>query len=115
GARAPFLLCRKGTALATETALLIGCGVVAAVSIPLILKKVPPNPLYGFRTPRTLADRALWYRVNGFAGWAFLVAAAISAVLLVSFPASPDLVVLQFIVPVAIALFASLIYLWRAP
>lgn len=100
--------------MATQTALLIGCGVVAAVSVPLILKKVPPNPLYGLRTPRTLADRALWFRVNGFAGWAFLVASAISAVLLVSFPA-PDLGVLQFVVPVAIALFTSLIYLWRSP
>jgi uncharacterized membrane protein len=98
--------------MATQTALLVGCGVIAVVCVPLILKKVPPNPLYGFRTPRTLADRALWFRVNCFAGWAFLLASAVGALLLVSFPA-PDLAVLQFIVPVAAALFTSLIYLWR--
>ena len=98
--------------MATQTALLIGCGVVAAISVPLLLKKVPPNALYGFRTVRTLADRALWFRVNCFAGWAFLLASAISALLLVSFPV-PDLAVLQFIVPVAVALFTSLTYLWR--
>jgi uncharacterized membrane protein len=98
--------------MATQTALLIGCGVIALVCVPLILKKVPPNPLYGFRTSRTLADRALWFRVNCFAGWAFLLASAVGAILLVLFPAS-DLAVLQFIVPVAVALFTSLIYLWR--
>ena len=99
--------------MATQTALLIGCGVIAAISVPLILKKVPPNPLYGFRTARTLADRALWFRVNCFAGWAFFFACAVSALLLVTYPAAPDLSVLQFIVPVAAALFTSLIYLWR--
>ena len=100
--------------MATQTALLIGCGAIAAVCVPLILKKVPPNPLYGFRTVRTLADRALWFRVNCFAGWAFLLAAALSAVLLVLVPA-PSLAALEFVVPVAMALFISLVYLWRVP
>ena len=45
-----------------------------AVSVPMIQGRVPRNPFYGFRTPRTLADRDLWFRVNHFAGWALLIA-----------------------------------------
>lgn len=96
----------------TSSALLFGCAVIAAISVPLILRKIPPNRFYGFRTPRTLADRTLWFRVNCFAGWAFLLASAVGAVLLIAFP-SPNLAALQFIIPIAIALFASLGYLWR--
>jgi uncharacterized membrane protein len=29
---------------------------------------VPPNPLYGFRTPATLQDPSVWYPVNRVAG-----------------------------------------------
>jgi uncharacterized membrane protein len=57
----------------------VATGVVAAAAVPLILKLVPPNKVYGVRTARTLADRDLWFRANRFAGWAFLVAAAVSA------------------------------------
>jgi uncharacterized membrane protein len=39
-----------------------------ALSIPLILRRVPPNPFYGFRVPATLADSELWYDVNAYAG-----------------------------------------------
>lgn len=38
------------------------------LGIPLLLKRVPPNRLYGFRTRVTLADEALWYRVNTVLG-----------------------------------------------
>ena len=29
---------------------------------------VPPNPIYGFRTPATLCDPSLWYAVNRYSG-----------------------------------------------
>lgn len=38
------------------------------LGIPLILGIVPPNRLYGFRVPATLANRDLWYIVNRAAG-----------------------------------------------
>ncbi len=41
---------------------------LAGLSIPLILHKIPPNGLYGFRTPSTLENPELWYRVNAYAG-----------------------------------------------
>ena len=39
-----------------------------AVSIPLILGKVPPNTIYGFRTAKTLSDPEIWYEANRISG-----------------------------------------------
>ena len=91
--------------------LLLACAVTALVSIPLILRRVPPNSLYGFRTPRTLADRNLWFRVNHFAGWALLIASMGSAALILLLPPPPT--ALLFVVPLGLALVASLVYLRR--
>jgi uncharacterized membrane protein len=94
---------------------LIASGVIAAASIPLIMKFVPPNRLYGFRTPRTLSNREVWFRVNHFAGWALLVAAAMSASI---FVLRPELAsgrsfygLVVFVVPLVIAVGASVAYL----
>ncbi len=51
----------------------IGGLVLAGLSVPLILHKIPPNGLYGFRIPATLNDPGLWYKVNSFAGRRLLV------------------------------------------
>jgi len=52
----------------------IGGLVLAGLSVPLILHKIPPNGLYGFRVPSTLENPSLWYKVNAYAGRRFLVA-----------------------------------------
>jgi uncharacterized membrane protein len=39
-----------------------------ALSVPLILGKIGPNPWYGFRVRRTLEDPAVWYKANAYAG-----------------------------------------------
>jgi uncharacterized membrane protein len=41
---------------------------MAGLSIPLILRRVKPNSLYGFRTPKTLSNERIWYDTNAFAG-----------------------------------------------
>ncbi len=46
---------------------------LAGLSVPLILQKIPPNGLYGFQLPSTLNNPMLWYKVNAYAGWRFLV------------------------------------------
>ncbi|SRR6266496_1706713 len=97
--------------MSAQIPLLLACAVTAAVAIPLILRWVPPNSLYGFRTPRTLADRDLWFRVNYFAGWALLIASIASAVLLLLVPPPPN--ALMFVAPLGLALVASLVYLRR--
>ena len=59
--------------------ILVASAIFALVSIPLILRKIPPNPVYGFRTRATLTDEALWYRANSFFGQRFLFASFVSA------------------------------------
>src|SRR4051794_4858353 len=41
---------------------------IAAMAIPMIRRKVPPNSAYGFRVARTLADPKVWYEANEFSG-----------------------------------------------
>jgi len=43
------------------------------LSIPLILKKIPPNHAYGLRTKETLSNKPLWYKVNSLLGWYILI------------------------------------------
>ena len=55
------------------TALVLACCVgssllTAALAVPLMRRWVAPNPLYGFRTPRTLAEPRVWYDANAQAG-----------------------------------------------
>ena len=50
--------------------LFLGIGaLMIAVSIPLILGRVPPNRWYGFRVRRTLEDEHVWYAANCFTAW----------------------------------------------
>jgi uncharacterized membrane protein len=58
----------------------LACQVLfALIALPLALRKVKPNVVYGFRTRATLADQGLWYRVNARFGWALLVGSALGA------------------------------------
>ena len=49
---------------------------LAALSIPLILGRVPPNHWYGFRTSKTLSSAKLWRASNQCAGWCLLATGA---------------------------------------
>ena len=91
--------------------LLIICGVIAVSVIPLILKLVPPNRFYGFRTKKTVSDPELWFRANQFAGWALLIAAAVSAALGCGLPGNPTSWTLELLAPLLIAVVACIVYL----
>ncbi|MGI9102953.1 MAG: SdpI family protein [Terriglobales bacterium] len=54
--------------------------VTIGISIPLLLRKVPPNVLYGFRTRKTLSDRAVWYEAN-YRGAVDLIVASLAGLL----------------------------------
>ncbi len=59
--------------------------VLAGLSVPLILHKIPPNGLYGFRVRSTQDNPQLWYKVNAFSGRRFLIVGlgtAIGAIIL---------------------------------
>jgi hypothetical protein len=46
-----------------------GIGAVLTLSsLPLVLRKVPPNPFFGIRMPRAFRSRADWYEINAFGG-----------------------------------------------
>jgi hypothetical protein len=70
----------------TRARLIASCVLLVIVSIPLILRLVPPNGIYGFRTGATMSSPATWYRANAFMGWALLIAAVVSANVLVLLP-----------------------------
>jgi uncharacterized membrane protein len=53
---------------------------VAGLGVPLWLKWVPPNPLYGVRTRSTLADKSRWYAVNASAGRAMVGVGMVTAI-----------------------------------
>lgn len=62
---------------------LVCAGVFALLAIPLILRKVPRNPVYGYRTRVTLGDDYLWFEANAHFGRAVLLACAVSATAIV--------------------------------
>ena len=85
--------------------------VFALVALPLVLRKVPPNSLYGFRTPATLKNDKIWYEANAHFGRGMIMASIVSvlAILILYFivrPA-PDLFftisLIALVVPSAIA------------
>ncbi|GAB4396324.1 MAG: hypothetical protein OHK0052_17450 [Anaerolineales bacterium] len=47
---------------------------LAVLAIPLILGRIPPNGLYGFRVPKTLRSETIWYAVNRHFGKRLLIA-----------------------------------------
>ena len=98
--------------MSTDTAMaFMLSGVIALISIPLILQRVPPNRLYGFRSAKTLSSPAIWYRANTYSGWALFIAAIATSFLgLVGVPA-----VVALLVPLAAALAMSIRYVTRLP
>jgi hypothetical protein len=95
--------------------LFASCAGLVLISIPLILKVVPPNGSYGFRTPLTRSSPEVWYAANAFMGWAFVAAAAISATLFAILPTTVGrwLLWMAFFLPLAGAIAATVLYLQR--
>jgi hypothetical protein len=92
--------------------------VIAA--IPMILGKVPPNRVYGFRTAKTLSSPEIWYPANRIAGWwaiaAGVAAACLNLVVWSTHPDSPQGVLLGVMAgftlgAILIAALLSLAYL----
>ena len=52
------------------------------LAVPLIVRKVPPNPVYGFRTSKTLSNAGIWYEANAGAGWDMALAGAAMLILI---------------------------------
>ena len=96
---------------------LLPCGIIALLSIPLMLKLVPPNGFYGFRTRQTLASRDLWFRANRFAGCALFLASGASAAIFTFLPEYASgrsfVGLVVYLAPLVAALGASFAYVRR--
>jgi len=92
---------------------------LAALSLPLIARKVGPNAWYGFRVRRTLDNPNVWYPVNAFAGKLLLclgLGTSVTAALLYLVPGLrlalyASLVAILFALGLAVCLLLSFRYL----
>ena len=94
--------------------------VVILASVPLVLKLVPRNGVYGFRTRRTVESDEVWYPANRAAGIAMIVAAGVWLAAIIFVPevvSTPYLVGVVTVViglgAIGVALLVSLLYLRR--
>jgi len=55
-------------------------GLFVLLAIPLVLRKVPRNLIYGYRTARTLKSDEVWYPANAFFGWCLIASSIVSAI-----------------------------------
>jgi uncharacterized membrane protein len=56
-------------AIQSFAALIAGSGLlISLLAIPLILRGVPPNSLYGVRTEASFTSDSDWYRINALGG-----------------------------------------------
>lgn len=61
------------------------------VALPLIRRRIKPNPWYGFRVPKTLGDEDVWYDANAYSGRLLLSAGAVHVLTAVLFFLVPGL------------------------
>lgn len=62
--------------------------ILIVVSLPLVLRLVPPNRIYGFRIPSTLRNRSVWYDANARSGWHSIVVGLLMVALELVLPLS---------------------------
>jgi hypothetical protein len=81
--------------------------IMAVLAVPMVLGKVPPNRIYGLRTPKTLSPPSIWYQANRVGGWYMLAAAAVTicfnVVLMAMHPEWPSQTVILWMAGAAVA------------
>lgn len=69
-----------------------GAGVLSIlIALPLINRRIKPNPWYGFRVRATLQDPELWYDVNAHLGQRLLISGLITTLAAVALFLIPNL------------------------
>jgi len=90
---------------------------LTVLSIPLVQKRIPPNPWYGFHVPQTLNNPALWYPANANAGMRLFwsgIAICVGAIALYRVPnLSLDVYALGCLAVTFVALAIGIIQSWR--
>jgi hypothetical protein len=92
---------------------------LAVLSVPMIMGKIPPNGLYGFRVKKTMENPEIWYPINAYSGkWLLatglvqsLAASTIYFIPGISIDAYAYAVLVVWLGIFAVALIASIRYL----
>ena len=72
--------------------ILTGVGLLyIGLSVLLIMRKIPPNPICGVRVPKTMNNLDIWYKANAYCGWTFLYAGIVTIIANVAFAFVPGL------------------------
>ena len=71
--------------------------VLLVLTIPLMLRWIPPNRLYGFRIPATLREKSVWYDANALSGRHFFLLGVLMVSLEFVLPLSTRIPVLRAI------------------
>lgn len=66
--------------MSPHTLLVVSGPLLFMLAIPLWMRLVPPNVLYGVRTRATMADESLWYDVNAVCGRDLAIAGALVSI-----------------------------------
>ena len=92
------------------------------ISIPLIINKIPPNCLYGFRLRKTLSDKGIWYKGNKYGGICLAVSGLITLIGCVALLLNKDKLSFDIInglnlgllfIPIIVSVTLTLIYIKR--
>jgi uncharacterized membrane protein len=70
------------------------------LGIPLLYEKIKPNWFYGFRLPKTVSNKKIWYKVNKQAGKDFIISGitlTIFSLILIPINTNLDLITITII------------------
>lgn len=108
----------------TDMTIMVGMFVVvglllSALSVPMILKKIKPNGLYGFRVRKTMENPDIWYAVNAYSGKWLLATGLVEVVAAIGLAFVPSLtldvyaygVLAVFAIAFAVSLILSVRYM----
>lgn len=66
---------------AFPTMLFVTGGILLILSaLPLLWKRVKPNPLYGFRIPQTVSNERIWYKANSYAAKGMILSGIVTII-----------------------------------
>src|SRR5579859_4595039 len=91
--------------------------VVVGLAIPLVLRRIKPNPFYGVRLGRIMKDEKLWYAANAYVGWWMIALGVLTAILAVVLPMFPHVSILRYTLGVlgiiGVGTLVATIFCWR--
>lgn len=86
--------------------------IIVLLSIPLLFRWIPRNPVYGFRVAATLADASVWYDANALVARHMIALGLLMVALELTLPVSMRIIVLRVVAVIGLAVV--IVVDWRA-